>query len=207
MKNTIKLAVIGALLAAAILPAAATTASAPKTNYDLTINFSLTAYTTGISTPASITSKQVIQGLNGTTNTLGKANQFSTAAKLVFRQVLSGSNVMSTGQFVLDGTGTNATTTDVSAYVNRTPTFTAAVTNGNSFRYYSSDRFQVVPGAPALHLEGVSTITTTVLSASKATVLHSLSMQAAGIGVTGSGEGAITNVVSGTITYSSGRLE
>ena len=207
MKNSITLALVGAWLAAGIAAAGAGSSSVPKTNWDSTISFTLTAYTTGVASPASITTKQIIQGLNGSTNALGHTNNFSPSAKLIYRQVLSGTNIIHSGQFVLDGTGASAMATDVSAQVRLLPGVPVGVLYGTKVTTYSYDQFEVVPGAPALYLEGVSTIKPTTILSGKARVLGSLNAKVAGTGVTGSGPTAVTSVVNGTVSFSGGKLE
>ena len=242
MKSSTNLPLMGALLVAGAVSLSASTAP-PKTNYDLTIGFKLTAYMTGANPPLALATKDIISGLRGTsftnittlytatngagvssnftapppagwttTNTVSTKESktlpfFSPTAKMVYRQVLSGSNVASSGIFILDGTGTNATATDVSAWVTNGAAATAQLGSGSKITTRSFDTFGVVQGAPAFIVTGVSTRTTGLVGADSATVINSLKANVGGKGANLLGLSVITNVISGSVTYSSGRLE
>src|SRR5208283_2431951 len=93
MKNSTKIAVIGALLAVGVAQTNAATAVA-KTNYDAAVAFKLTSYTTG-STKAStagIATKDVINNLSLTawtvTTTVYSATNTTTNTVVMFTNAL-----------------------------------------------------------------------------------------------------------------------
>jgi len=206
MKHSLPTACLAAVLAAGAAPAFAAGTTAPRTNFDLTISVAVTGYATGAAKPLTVTSRDLIQALNGTTNSAGAVNQFSTSARLVFRQVLSGTNVTATGQFVLDGSGANATATDVTSLFSRTIADEVKYTNGTRVITWSFDIFQNTAGTPAILLEGVTRTDTTRLS-SGAVLPGSFHTPVSGTAVTGSGPGRVTNVMTGTISAGGGQLD
>jgi len=146
--------------------------------------------------------------LTGTsvTNEPGMLPLFSQTARMVFRQVLDGTNLARSGVFVLDGTGRHIVATEVSAWVTN-GAYATAIAPGGSGRTYSFGNFSVLQGAPALDLSGFFTTTTGPLGSQGPVVLKSLATEVGGPGSTIFGTGTITTVLSGTITYSGGQLE
>jgi hypothetical protein len=141
------------------------------------------------------------------TNVPQKLPTFSTTAKMVFRQVVDGSNVTSRGVFILDGKGTNATTTEVSPWVTNGASASALLTNGAQTTTRSFETFAVLEGAPAFIVTGLATKTTGPTGETGATLLRSLSAEIGGNGAAIFGTTTFTSVISGTITFSGGRFE
>jgi len=227
MKSSMKLALMGAVLAVA-----AGRAHAANSNYDLSVSFRLTAHESGYPTGVAITTKDVIYSLTNSlsipagiytytnatsTNTsttlsnslaagwgwaAGPATNtipgFDTNPKLVYRQVVGAGGVTTRGFFVLDGK-TN-TAVDVTPFITRSIGASATVGTGAGASAHSVDAFAVVSRLP-IAARGVSA-TTVGLSSPKNGVAVLKSLQA-----TVSGIAEVTNLFTGSITFSGGRLE
>lgn len=120
MKNTIKLAVISALLMAGVAQSNAATAAAPKTNYISTVAITLTAYKQGATKPAyTIASKDVIKTLIGGYETTNLVTTIKTNSTYTTTNEVSSTNIL-----IGTATNTSANSTNV--------IYTYAVTSTNS---------------------------------------------------------------------------
>jgi hypothetical protein len=191
MKNTIMITLFGALLTVGVAQTNAGT-TVVKTNYDAAIGIKLTAYTP--EGTVAIATKDVINALTGSMVGTTTLPTFTASAKLVYRQSGTTNPIPVPGVYILDG----ANSYYLGDLIARTKNTSVGITSGSSTTTYSYDTF-TVQGKIPFTVSGVST-TTTNSPSKDVVVLKSLTAPVAGTE-------EITNVVSGTITVSGGKLE
>jgi len=239
MKNSTKIALMGALLAVGV----AQTNAAPvaKTNYDAAVTFTLTSYVPGVNKAGAVATKDIIAGLSGAayntteyvytamsgtntgtfTNTVpaGYTNAtiltnyvvaktlpaFTKTAKLIRRQVVSGTNVATSGIFVLDGTKP-VVATDVSSWFNGGQSIASVeVKSGAKVTTYADQEIKV-GGKVAYDVTGVFAKTSALSGKNGAMVQNSFKGTVSGTCTT-SGTNSVTGVVTGTLSLTGGKLE
>ena len=164
MKNSTKLALIGAVLAAGALQTYAVTA----TNYDVAISFALTQYTPGAKTGTAVTTKSLLSALNGDkvvtgtgTNAVTTTLSWTNAtAKLVSRQVLSTNGLGSSDLYIVTGSGKTLGSVAVNgAFLTNYSTTSVTLTNGTKATKYSLPTWTIVLPTGTYSLSGVGVTT------------------------------------------------
>lgn len=206
MKTTLKLAVIGALMAIGV---AETKAAAAKTIWVQPVNFTLTAWTDGVAKSARITTKDVIQALSGVNGSVTNP-VFSKSAQLLFKMDTTSSN---NTQILVVRDGKPKVDTDVTGFfgfndlvsINGANVVISSATVTTNFKIskHNLNEFDFAGSGLSFEVAGFSAETKKSLVGLNVTVT-----QAASADVLGSGSTSTADVViHGGIALGGGRLE
>jgi len=194
MKNTLKLAVIVALMAIGV----AQTNAQDKTIWVQKVNISLTAWKDGDPKPVKITTKDIVSRLSGFTSVDVTNPVFSTGSQLLIKQdTTAGDNQV----FVVRDPKTHVDT-DVSAFFDVGSTASVEFTAGTKTVRHSITTF-IFGGLVDLSFNISGFTTETSGTANGAEVTKSAKAAVSGTATVATSEA----VVNGTISLSGGKLE
>jgi hypothetical protein len=198
---------LAAFVATGTLQVGAVTAPA-KTNWVSNLNFTLTAWKSGSSTPARANSKDIIASFNGTTSGTNTLN-FPASAQLLLKQSLG------TNPVVVNNLGTNTqiivrkvvsgknTDTDVSGFFGHSTAASAKTTTTTETMKHEVGGLSLENNNLSFELATFTTEVDGKVSPSGATGIKQFNSSG-----NGSGTANGTNIViNGTVTTSGGRLE
>lgn len=196
MKKTLKLAVIGALMAMGVTQ---THAAVAKTIWAAHLSFTLTVWEDGVSKAAKITTKDIVKDLSGAVSAGVTNPVFSTGSQLLLKEDTTTSNSV----LVVRDTKTKVDT-DVSAFFNVNGSDSVSFTppNGKTTTKHSITTFSFEAVTISFSLTGFTTETKALENGDQVTTKAAADVSGTGTVGTTSGD-----VIHGTVALGGSRLE